>query len=70
MQFLVAPQKKAEDIAIDRLFSTKEVADMIKCCIKTIYNMIERGEIEYFRRGRHYVFTEQQVQEYLRKVRR
>lgn len=49
------------------LFTTDEVAAILKCTTRTLQNLRDRGEISFIRVGRLIRFTQEQVHEYLER---
>jgi excisionase family DNA binding protein len=50
-----------------RLYTTQELAQLLSVSIHTIHNEIKRGKLPQRMVGRAYRFTEDDVEEYLRK---
>lgn len=45
------------------LMTAKEVADYTGVCVRTIYRMKDRGELNYYRIGRQIRFKAEEVEE-------
>lgn len=54
-------------LAEDRTLSAKEAAEVLRCSVKTIYNLVSLGEIPYRKSGRRLIFSQQSLQEYIHR---
>ena len=52
---------------MDGLIGTKKVAAMLGVSAKTILNLCTQHEIEYYRIGNKFLFSNQQIEEYLER---
>jgi excisionase family DNA binding protein len=50
-----------------KLFTVKEVAELINMSVSYVYKSAEKGDIESFKFGSSLRFTEDHVNEYMRK---
>ncbi len=51
---------------ITKYYSTNEVALQLDVTVKTLYNLINRGEIKCTKIGRHFKFSEDDIKEYIK----
>lgn len=54
-------------LAEDRTLSAKEAAEVLRCSVKTVYNLVSHGEIPYRKSGRRLVFSRQSLMQYLHR---
>jgi excisionase family DNA binding protein len=52
-----------------KLYTIKEVGAILRCSSRTIWRMIEAGEISYnYRRGCHIFFTQDEIERYIKSI--
>jgi excisionase family DNA binding protein len=52
-----------------KLFTIKEVCAILRCSSRTLWRMIEAGEIAYnYRRGCHIFFTQEEIEKYIKSI--
>lgn len=49
------------------IYTTHEVATLLKCTTRTLQNLRDRGEISFIRVGRLVRFTQEQIADYLKR---
>ena len=49
----------------ERYYSVREVAELFDVHINTIYNLVQRNQIPYFRVGRQYRFKESDLKKWI-----
>lgn len=54
----------------DEFITVAQTVSLIKKAKPTIYKMIERGELPYYRQGRRVVFLKSEIVDYLKSGRR
>lgn len=54
-------------LAEDRTLSAREAAEVLRCSVKTVYNLVSLGEIPYRKSGRRLVFSRQSLMQYLHR---
>jgi excisionase family DNA binding protein len=59
--------KSEQLLAEDRTLSAKEAAEVLRCSVKTVYNLVSLGEIPYRKSGRRLVFSRQSLMQYLHR---
>jgi excisionase family DNA binding protein len=59
--------KSEQLLAEDRTLSAKEAAEVLRCSVKTVYNLVSLGEIPYRKSGRRLVFSLQSLMQYLHR---
>jgi len=50
-----------------KYYTYKEVAELLRCSERTIYNRVKNGEIKPLRNGRLVLFTKECIEEFLSK---
>jgi len=50
-----------------KLLNYEEVAEMLRCSEKTVYNRVKNGEIQPLYNGRLVLFTEESILEFLQR---
>lgn len=64
----VVEMLKSESLlAEDRTLSAREAAEVLRCSVKTVYNLVSLGEIPYRKSGRRLVFSRQSLMQYLHR---
>ena len=52
-----------------KMHTVKEVCDLLRCSRRTLFRMIERGEIVYtHRRGCHILFSQEEIENYVKSI--
>lgn len=54
-------------LAEDRMLSAKEAAEVLRCSVKTVYNLVSLGEIPYRKSGRRLVLSQQALLHHLHR---
>lgn len=54
-------------LAEDRTLSAKEAAEVLRCSVKTVYNLVSLGEIPYRKSGRRLIFSQQALLHHLHR---
>jgi excisionase family DNA binding protein len=71
-RLMMAPAPAAAPTAAaDRMLTVKEVAERLRCSVKTIYRRVEAGELPFARRNgaRAWIFSEQGLTKWLARQR-
>ena len=48
-------------------YTVQDLAEMLGCCTRTIYNYVREGKIRKIRVKRNIIFLEEHVQEFLKE---
>ncbi len=54
----------------DEFYTTTELAKLLKITQRTVYRLMDRGDLPYYEIGRVKRFRKKEVEEYLKRVRR
>jgi excisionase family DNA binding protein len=58
-----------KDKPMIKLYTLKEVCATLRCSSRTIWRMIEAGEISYtHRRGCHIFFSQEEIEKYIKSM--
>jgi excisionase family DNA binding protein len=52
---------------MEPLLTAKETADVLKVTVRTVYNLLERGELRGVKVGRVWRFSEDELKAYLER---
>ena len=56
--------------SLKEFYTTKELAELLDICLRTVFRLMEREEIPYYEIGRVKRFRKSDVEEYLAGARR
>jgi excisionase family DNA binding protein len=56
-----------ESLTSLRYFTYPEVAEILRCNVRTVHNRVRNGDLVPYRNGRLVLFTEQCIEEFLQR---
>lgn len=52
----------------NKMITSKELSDLLRCSLRTVYRMRKRGDITAYKMGGKIVFKKEEIEEYLENL--